>query len=264
MARLASLRASSPTLTATPSSIDAFHRQHASVELAIRDLKEGAGLEHIPSGDFYANGAWLQCAVLAHNLIRWTATIGQPHPSTSSPWPAPSALRLITIPARLVNRSGTLTLRGPARWPWAQLFTRRLATIRALPSPRLTARRTAPRTQPPALTTEKPPGLLTSRAPRPGHPSATISDHQSPPDTATPRLNRWIEAKRATRFKASFPREHSGPQASRPNPFHRPLAHPVQGSGGHARRYDVVGEEIVHEALVLHCSQLRCNTTQGG
>jgi hypothetical protein len=55
--------------------LDAFHRHHAVVELAIRDLKEGAGLEHVPSGHFYANGAWLCCAVLAHNLIRWTTTI---------------------------------------------------------------------------------------------------------------------------------------------------------------------------------------------
>jgi hypothetical protein len=30
--------------------VDAFHRRHAEVELAIRDLKEGAGLEHVPSG----------------------------------------------------------------------------------------------------------------------------------------------------------------------------------------------------------------------
>ena len=29
---------------------DRFHRAHATVELAIRDLKEGAGLEHCPSG----------------------------------------------------------------------------------------------------------------------------------------------------------------------------------------------------------------------
>lgn len=28
---------------------DQFHREHATVELAIRDLKEGAGLDHIPS-----------------------------------------------------------------------------------------------------------------------------------------------------------------------------------------------------------------------
>jgi hypothetical protein len=63
--------------------IDAFDRHHAVVELAIRDLKEGAGLEHVPSGHFFANGAWLCFAVLAHNLIRWSATLGQPHPSTA-------------------------------------------------------------------------------------------------------------------------------------------------------------------------------------
>jgi hypothetical protein len=38
---------------------DEFHRDHARVELAIRDLKEGAGLEHCPSGRFFANAAWL-------------------------------------------------------------------------------------------------------------------------------------------------------------------------------------------------------------
>ena len=52
-----------------------FHRHHAVVELAIRDLKEGAGLEHVPSGNFHANSVWLQCAVLAHNLIRWTTIL---------------------------------------------------------------------------------------------------------------------------------------------------------------------------------------------
>ena len=35
--------------------VDEFHRAHATVELAIRDLKEGAGLEHVPSGHFFAN-----------------------------------------------------------------------------------------------------------------------------------------------------------------------------------------------------------------
>ena len=59
---------------------DVDHGAHAVVELAIRDLKEGAGLEHVPSGHFFANGAWLCCAVLAHNLIRWSATLGNPRP----------------------------------------------------------------------------------------------------------------------------------------------------------------------------------------
>ena len=55
--------------------VDAFHRAHAGVELAIRDLKEGAGLEHCPSGQFFANAAWLACAVLAHDLIRWSTRL---------------------------------------------------------------------------------------------------------------------------------------------------------------------------------------------
>lgn len=113
--------------------VDAFHRAHASIELAIRDLKEGSGLEHCPSGNFSANSAWLQAAVLAHNLVRWTATIGEPVESLTVARTVRT--RLLALPARIVNRSGTLTLRAPARWPWADLFRRRLTTIRALPAP---------------------------------------------------------------------------------------------------------------------------------
>lgn len=113
--------------------IDAFHRSHASIELAIRDLKEGSGLEHCPSGNFSANSAWLQTAVLAHNLIRWTATIGEPVEALTVVRTVRT--RLIAMPGRIVNRSGIPTLRAPARWPWADLFIRRLATIRALPAP---------------------------------------------------------------------------------------------------------------------------------
>jgi Transposase DDE domain len=56
--------------------LDADHRRHAMVELAIRDLKQGAGLRHCPSGKFLANAAWAVIATLAHNLLRWTATLG--------------------------------------------------------------------------------------------------------------------------------------------------------------------------------------------
>ena len=120
-------------LEGTAVEIDAFHRAHASIELAIRDLKEGSGLEHCPSGNFSANSAWLQAAVLAHNLIRWTATIGEPVEALTVARTVRA--RLLAVPGRIVNRSGTLTLRAPARWPWADLFHRRLATIRALPAP---------------------------------------------------------------------------------------------------------------------------------
>ncbi|MDX6548913.1 MAG: hypothetical protein QOG33_2463 [Gaiellales bacterium] len=112
--------------------IDAFHREHAVVELAIRDLKQGAGLEHIPSGHFFANGAWLQCAALAHNLTRWTVTAGQPAPFDQLTVARTVRTRLIAIPARLVNHTGKPTLRGPLNWPWRHWFNRRLDALRVL------------------------------------------------------------------------------------------------------------------------------------
>jgi Transposase DDE domain group 1 len=115
--------------------VDAFHRNHAVIELDIRDVKEGAGLEHMPSGHFNANSAWLQCAVLAHNLIRWTVTIGQPGPVHERSVARTIRTRLITVPARLVNHAGSPTLRGPLNWPWRHWFQQRLATLRALPVP---------------------------------------------------------------------------------------------------------------------------------
>ena len=56
--------------------LEADHRRHAEIENAIRDLKHGVGLNHLPSGRFAANAAWLAVQVMAHNLARWTARIG--------------------------------------------------------------------------------------------------------------------------------------------------------------------------------------------
>jgi len=113
--------------------MDQFHREHATVELAIRDLKEGAGLEHCPSGRFFANAAWLACAVLAHNLTRWTALLGDIHPASELTVLRTIRTRVFALPGRLVNRSGRLVLRLPTRWPWATTFTNALGRIRALP-----------------------------------------------------------------------------------------------------------------------------------
>lgn len=120
-------------LTDDTVTIDAFHRQHAVVELAIRDLKEGAGLEHCPSGQFSANAAWLCCAVLAHNLIRWTVHLGEVHPDDQLTVARTVRTRLIALPGRIVNRSGHPTLRLPTRWPWAEQFLTALQRLRAIP-----------------------------------------------------------------------------------------------------------------------------------
>ena len=112
--------------------VDAFHRAHAVVELAIRDMKEGAGLEHMPSGHFFANSAWLLCAALAHNLMRWTALLGEITPPRELVVARTLRTRFLSVPARLVNRSGVRTLRAPSKWPWAEAFTRAVGLLRSL------------------------------------------------------------------------------------------------------------------------------------
>ena len=113
---------------------DQFHREHATVELAIRDLKEGAGLEHCPSGKFFANAAWLACAVLAHNLIRWTVRLGGLHPDEQLTVARTIRTKFVSLPGRIVNRSGRHVLRLPEKWPWAATFTAALDQIRSLPA----------------------------------------------------------------------------------------------------------------------------------
>lgn len=110
---------------------DEFHREHAVVELAIRDLKEGTGLEHTPSGHYHANAAWLACAVLAHNLGIWTSLLAGQPPITNRTRRA----RMISLAGVIVNRSGQMLLRLPTRWPWATEFTTAHNALRALPAP---------------------------------------------------------------------------------------------------------------------------------
>lgn len=112
--------------------LDADHRHHAVVELAIRDLKEGAGLVHCPSGIFNANAAWLVLAALAHNTLRWTARLSD---ITDGAVVAKTIRRkLVTIPGRLTRSARRWTLHLPTHWPWAQQFTLALKRLRALPA----------------------------------------------------------------------------------------------------------------------------------
>lgn len=113
--------------------VDREHRHHAVVELAIRDLKEGAGLAHVPSGHFSANGAWLACAALAHNLIRWTSLLADTNSRDTLTVARTFRTQFIALPGRLVNRAGRLTLRLPTNWPWADRFHTILTRLRAIP-----------------------------------------------------------------------------------------------------------------------------------
>lgn len=111
--------------------VDAEHRRHAEVELAIRDLKDQA-LAHFPSGSFAANAAWTVIACLAHNMARWVGQLGL----EDETWRTARTIRrrLIALPGRLTRTARRSTLHLPARWPWREAFIEALSRIRALPA----------------------------------------------------------------------------------------------------------------------------------
>jgi hypothetical protein len=110
--------------------LDEDHRRHAVVELVIRDVKEGAGLEHCPSGNFWANGAWLAMSVLAHNLMRWVAKIGAGNDDTIVVKTMRN--RLFRAPGRMTKRGRERILHLPENWPWVDGFLEVLANLRAI------------------------------------------------------------------------------------------------------------------------------------
>lgn len=110
--------------------LEADHRRHAEIENAIRDLKYGVALNHLPSGKFAANGAWLAVQVIAHNLARWTARIGLGEGIVTT---KTLRRRLFGLAGRLTRSARRWRLHLPARWPWAIGFAVALARLRAIP-----------------------------------------------------------------------------------------------------------------------------------
>jgi hypothetical protein len=112
--------------------VEREHREHATIELVIRDLKDQA-LAHFPSGRFNANAAWTVIACLAHTFLRWADLLGQPERRPSRA--RTIRRRLLALPGRLTRSARCWTLHLPARWPWKHDYLAALARIRALPAP---------------------------------------------------------------------------------------------------------------------------------
>ena len=112
--------------------LEADHRRHAEVENAIRDLKHGVGLNHLPSGRFAANGAWLAVQVMAHNLARWAARIGLGEATATT---KTLRRRFFSLTGRLTRSARRLTLHLPKGWPWETQFSRALARLQAIAFP---------------------------------------------------------------------------------------------------------------------------------
>ena len=115
--------------------LEADHRRHAGTWNAIRDLKYGVGLNHLPSGRFAANGAWLAIQAMAYNLARWTSRIGLGEQVVHQDPPA-----TLLLPRRTAHPLGpppdpalasALALGGPVQW--------RPGSIARIAAPLLTA-----------------------------------------------------------------------------------------------------------------------------
>ena len=133
--------------------LEADHRRHAVVENAIRDLKYGVGLNHLPSGKFAANAVWLAVQVMAHNPVRWferlcmdahegsadvddlrrtCATNGGVKPMATT---KTIRRRFFSLAGRLTHQARRSTLHLPRGRPWRDRFIRAVNRLNALPLP---------------------------------------------------------------------------------------------------------------------------------
>jgi Transposase DDE domain group 1 len=109
--------------------LEADHRRHAEIENTIRDLKYGVGLNHLPSGRFGANAAWLAFNVMAHNLARFSTRLGLGETLIRT---ETLRRRYLSVPGRITNSARRRTIHLPTRWPWAQRFEDALRRHRSI------------------------------------------------------------------------------------------------------------------------------------
>jgi hypothetical protein len=108
------------------------HREHAVVEDRVRTLKS-TGLAHLPFSGFAPNQAWLEAALVAHDLTVWTQLLlldGE-HAVCE---PKRLRYRLLHVAGRLTRHARRLTLHLPADWPWAGAIARAFKRLAALPA----------------------------------------------------------------------------------------------------------------------------------
>ncbi|WP_285710413.1 transposase [Microtetraspora sp. NBRC 16547] len=97
--------------------LDAFHRNHAGVQDAIKDSKS-LGLRAFPFYASAANQAWCLAVILAADLLTWLRLLALDHHSELRK-ASPARLRhaLLTVPARLVRRARQRLIRLPDDHP---------------------------------------------------------------------------------------------------------------------------------------------------
>lgn len=98
--------------------LEALQRGRGRAEKLICNLKD-TGARNLPSADFAINHAWLTCALIAHDLLAWTARICFDGDLARA---EPKTLRYRLLhTAGVIAHSGRRTrLRLAANWPWTR------------------------------------------------------------------------------------------------------------------------------------------------
>ncbi|MBF8193121.1 IS1380 family transposase [Nonomuraea sp. K274] len=112
--------------------LDAFTRNHAGVESAIKDAKN-LGLRRFPFFKMAANQAWCVAVMLAAELLAWLRLLALDHHATlSKASPATLHDTLLNVPARLARRARKRLIRLPDDHPHATNLILAWTKIRAL------------------------------------------------------------------------------------------------------------------------------------
>jgi hypothetical protein len=112
--------------------LEARHRAHAIVEDRVRELKS-TGLSNLPFSAFAPNQAWLEAALVAHDLTVWTQLLlfEDEHAVCE---PKRLRYRLLHVAGKLTRHARQLTLHLPADWPWAAAVAEAFKRLAELPA----------------------------------------------------------------------------------------------------------------------------------
>jgi hypothetical protein len=162
----------------------------------------------LPSGVLLANAAWLVIAALAHNLLRWVATVGL---GTTGQVVAKTLRRhLLVLPGRLTRSARRRLLHLPCDWPWPDSSSSpspacgHFRCVPDLPGVHRHGPNGRQATRPPARAADRPVRTRSSarhaHSPHSNnhHPRCRGTPHPRPPRKGSgPRANqapRWIQA----------------------------------------------------------------------
>jgi hypothetical protein len=94
-------------------SVFEFYQKRGNAERFIREEKYGFDLLHMPCLEMKANYAFLQLAMVAHNILRWVALVQKPDKPHFS---KKMRRRYIYIPGKLISHARQVFLKIPTRF----------------------------------------------------------------------------------------------------------------------------------------------------